>query len=271
MKNLYSLIAVAGAGFILISIYANSGGPAQNGNTATGAPGDGGTTCVSCHNNTGTFGTVSLDLHLVSAAGDTVTEYNGDSAYTVHVTVNNSAGTPAGYGFQMTNLIDSDDGNYNGWANPSANAQLSSTSGKNYVEHSGMSNTNTFSVGWTAPAAGNGSVTFYVGGNAVNGNGSNNGDRAAIDQFTYNEITTDTSANGLNDLAKTSLKVYPNPATNIIHLEDFEGQQVRLVNAMGQWTTLDVNQGTADVSRLAAGHYFLMSDDGQQLSSFIKQ
>ena len=88
--------------------------------------------------------------------------------------MSNSAGTPDGYGFSMI-CLDANDNNYNGWANASSNAQLSTSAGRNYVEHDGISSSNEFTVDWTAPSASTGDVTFYVGANAVNGADGNSG------------------------------------------------------------------------------------------------
>ena len=57
------------------------------------------------------------------------TEYIADSVYEIKITVSNSAGTPDGYGFSMI-CLDANDNNYNGWANASSNAQLSTSAGE---------------------------------------------------------------------------------------------------------------------------------------------
>lgn len=48
-------------------------------------------------------------------------------------------------------------------------------------------NSHTFAVKWTAPAAGAGDVTFYVIGNAANGNGRTSGDFVYVKQVTITE------------------------------------------------------------------------------------
>ena len=97
------------------------------------------------------LGNVSIDFEMTNASGAVVDAYKPDSVYSVKISVNNSMGTPAGYGFQMICLDDANDDNISGWSNPSSNAQLSTSAGRNYVEHDGISSTNVFAVDWTAP------------------------------------------------------------------------------------------------------------------------
>ena len=194
-----TLLGCAVIGITLLT--SNASGPASNGNRATGAPGDGSNTCVSCHNGNGNFGNVSIDLSMTDQNGNLKSEYVPDSVYEIKVTVNNSMGSPAGYGFQMI-CLDSDDDNYDGWDNPSSNAQLSTSASRDYVEHDGISSSNEFTVDWTAPSEGSGEITFYVGANAVNGTGGTDMDRAAIDNFSFDEKEEEGDPNSIEEVGK---------------------------------------------------------------------
>jgi hypothetical protein len=180
-----------------------------------------------------------------------------DSVYEVTVTVDNSMGAPVGYGFQMI-CLDSDDDNYNGWSNPSANAQLSTSAGRNYVEHDGISSSNTFSVDWTAPSEGTGEVTFYLGGNAVNGANGTGGDRAAIDAFSFDEMPADT-ATGIAMLPEPEFALFPIPAGDVIHVIGAEDGQQITVHSMNGAMVLRTNieGGTVSLSDLKPGFYLV--------------
>lgn len=187
-KFLYSIFALAIIAFVFSS---SSGGRATVANSGNiGAPGDPGTTCINCH-GTGTFGGNTTVLNVYEqGTTNLVTQYQGGVTYDVEVAISVATGTPAGYGFQMTVLEDGGNTMAGSFANPSANSQLVTLgSGRTYHEHGvgdGIttpplySPTGTFTTEWTAPAAGTGNITFYAGGNAVNGNGSNGDDDAAL-------------------------------------------------------------------------------------------
>lgn len=263
MRNKYPFIlsTLVLGGTILLQSY--SSGPAASNARATGAPGDGASTCVTCHNSGGSFGTINIDLEIEDDNGNAVTEYKADSSYLMTVTVNNSMGSPAGYGFQMICLEDDGNSNVPGWSNPSSNAQLSVSAGRNYVEHDGMSTSNEFSVHWTAPAAGMGDLTFYIGANAVNGNGQNSGDRAALTSVTISEIPSDTgdTTSGIFDVpTEASWSVFPNPAHEVIQVSGLPFQaQVAIYDVRGVRVRAASLQGNGQLALgdLEPGLYFV--------------
>lgn len=177
---------------LYLFLTSNSGGRASAaGQDNTGAPGSGGT-CGNCHGG-GSYGTVTLTIQVFQAGTLTpVTSYVGGTTYDMRVTVNNSAGSPAGYGFQMICLTTPGNTPVSlPYTNLASNVkQILFTSGglngKRYVEHQGVTNNNTFNFSWTAPAAGTGSVRFFASGNAVNGGGSS-GDNAGATTLTLAE------------------------------------------------------------------------------------
>ncbi len=168
----YFLLAVGVLGYIFMGNSSGRALAANDGNT--GAPGEGGLTCASCHNG-GAFGTLSEVLEIRDAGGNLVTEYIPGNTYTLTLAVSASMGTPAGYGFQMTELEDAGNTNSGTWQNLGANVQTANAGnvgGRVYIEHgNGTSASGTFTAEWVAPAAGTGSVTFYYTGNAVDGTG----------------------------------------------------------------------------------------------------
>lgn len=257
------------ASILLLQSY--SGGPAANGARATGAPGDGSTTCVSCHGS-GAFGTVSIDFTFVDANGNEQTEYVPDSTYDITVSVNHSMGNPAGFGFQMI-CLDADDNNYDGWENPSGNAQLSTLSSRNYVEHDGMSTTNEFTVEWTAPSENTGDVTFYIGGNAVNNANGSGGDGADTDKFEIKEKDGGQGGpNGLSEMVNNGFRLFPNPATGIINVEGLQISTSASILATDGTLIRKISARSTqvDISDLPKGWYILQSSE-RTSQRFIKQ
>ena len=230
-----------------------------------GAPGDGGNTCVTCHNNSGSFGNVSIDFEMTNASGAVVDAYKPDSVYSVKISVNNSMGTPAGYGFQMICLDDANDDNISGWSNPSSNAQLSTSAGRNYVEHDGISSTNVFAVDWTAPETATGDVTFYLGANAVNGANGNGGDRAKIDKFTITEAPADTIPTGLSKLENETIGFYPNPVSDVLYARHPDQSKVLIYHVNGALLgERNIEGNQLDVSDLETGIYFFQTHQSIQ-------
>ena len=99
-------IQLIGLGFSLLCLWvilsSSSAGRATAANTGnTGGPGET-ATCGSCHTG-GSYGTVSLQIQLFSSGTtNAVTSYTAGTLYDLRVTVNHTAGTPAGYGFRAT-------------------------------------------------------------------------------------------------------------------------------------------------------------------------
>ncbi len=277
MKRLYIFPAllIAVGGTILLQSYSN--GPAAQGFGATGAPGESGNNCVTCHSG-GSFNT-AVDIRLLDG-GNAVTEYEPGKTYDMEVEVTAASGTPSGYGFQLLSLLDSDNSNVSGWTNPSSNAKLSSANNRDYVEHNGTSATGTFSVEWTAPAAGSGDITFYGAGNAVNGNGATSGDSPIFGDLTIPEMVVDTvptdttdTTNSIYELDRMSLSIYPNPAIDVITItSDFNRTQVEILNINGQYvkSLVATRDERIDVSDLEPGIYFVRLEGTQRMERILK-
>ena len=192
---------------------------ANEGNT--GAPGDAVTTCISCHNG-GPIQT-GISIAFKDSAGNALTEYTPNHNYMVEVTLNPTAGSPNGYGFQMVALEDGGNTAISSWNNPANNVKISAANGRRYAEHNGVSTTETFEVYWTAPDTGTGGVTFYTAGNAVNSNGTTMGDGAAKTTLTITEAGGSGNPTGIELISIAKPTIYPNPATEYFFISNFSG------------------------------------------------
>lgn len=161
-------------------------GPAnRTGNGYTGAPGENGTVCASCH-FFGSYSEPQTILTLTDAiTGQLRQSYEPGREYIVSVRVNSNkigSGSNPRYGMQMTSL-DEDNMDIGLWSAPSNNAQISfaqvsnTTQMRAYVEHSLPSFTKIFSARWKAPLCSSDTVIFYHIGNAVNFDGGQSGDK----------------------------------------------------------------------------------------------
>jgi hypothetical protein len=231
---------IFGLAFIAFVFSSSSGGRATAANSGnTGAPGET-TTCVTCHNSGSSYNP-SLLINLYNQGTTTpVTSYAPGQIYDMQVVVNNSMGSPSGYGFQMVALNGSNS-NAGSWSTPSSNTKIATlNNGRSYVEQNGVGSLNTFTMKWTAPSSGTGNVTFYSAGNAVNGNGAISGDNGALNNLTINEMVVNISADvatniGLADINNngngTDLQVTFNAAANENTISQYRIMIVKQANA----------------------------------------
>lgn len=139
----------------------------------TGSPVSSGL-CMACHSG-GSFG-ANFQIEVRDAGNNVVTSYTPGAQYTVEYTVSASSGSPSGYGMQAAILDASNSNAGNQTTVNTANTQVSIVGGRQLLEQQGASTTGFFSVDWTAPSAGTGTVTLYGNGIAINGNGGTSGD-----------------------------------------------------------------------------------------------
>jgi len=133
----------------------------------TGAPGQ--SQCSGCH---GTNSPMSAEINFMNPDGDV---YEPGETYDVEISI----GAPFAnkYGFSMIswNSVDVFVGD---WIASGNNTQV--YGGGNYIGHDmapgGQGGNTSYTVQWTAPAAGTGDVTLYAGTVAGNGNGATSGD-----------------------------------------------------------------------------------------------
>jgi len=219
---------LVGSLFVLLGVLilqSHSDGRANRDRDNTGAPGGqmGGNgmsiTCQNCHEN-GTF-EVGLDLELLDADDQVVTEYIPNEVYTAKVRIATLSGdSPSGYGFQMVSLVDSDNSDINGWtdAEHSDNVQLvlANSTGRVYAEHNNISTTNEFTAQWTAPAEDSGDISFYIAGIGANGNGASSGDHAPTPiRLTFAESK---STNTISLDPEIELSIFPNPTAEFLNI-----------------------------------------------------
>lgn len=218
LRFLAVLLPFAAALFFL----GNSSGPAANGNFYTGAPGaSGGTenTCSTCHNS-GSFGEPAIDVSFALDGNPVgLTGYTPGATYRVTVAIGHGNTAPAAYGFssQFLNTANSPATPVGTPANPDGATRISNGSGdRKYIEHSASNQDSTFSFDWTAPAAGAGTVNYYVVGNLVNLNGGTSGDNGSTSPTI---ITLRESApSGIRNFAAIPHTLFPNPTTGAASL-----------------------------------------------------
>ncbi len=277
MKQIIYIFASVATLFLYMG---NTGGPANVQQIGyTGSPVDQSATCNSCHNG-GNYG-ASANLEVFDATGTTtVTNYELGKQYTIRLTISISTGNPAGYGFQMIDLRQSNNVNVKGFlptAQQTAGIAVNTitSTGNIYAEHSSRLNTKIINVKWKAPSTNLGVIVFYAAANAVNGNGDISGDNpTSATSVQLSPMTT-----GINELAEhLSIQLSPNPTpTNVlvsldskvskalkILITDISGRIVLSEN----WTVaVGQNQRFLDMQTFAKGAYMVQVVDNQNIVS----
>jgi hypothetical protein len=163
-KEILMLFVALAVIFTAAFVGGTSNGPPDE---HTGAPGENDCT-VGCHNsysvNSGD-GSLSID--------DVPTQYNPEQTYSLSVTIEDPG--QQRWGFEITVLDSSNSKAGILTVTDSANTQLSSTSGRDYIKHTSAGTFDGTSDGpvswnfdWTAPSSLTGTVTFFAAGNAAN-------------------------------------------------------------------------------------------------------
>ena len=106
-----------------------------------------------------------------------------------------------------------------------------------------------------------GEIAGDLNGDGILSAGEVNGDANG------NGILDNGEVNAIDEYAFSTLKLYPNPAQNIINIKSEEFVTVAIYNLIGeQMDILSVNDGTkisCDVSHLKAGLYLVALEDGE--------
>src|SRR5229473_1097374 len=172
------------AGILPTGAVAHSYGPPPR---VTGAPGDNSRACTQCHSSSAlNSGTGSVKILLQSGLF-----YVPGVKQRVAVQVTDPV--QQRWGFELTARLNSDlEKGQAGDFTPIDNmtqvicedsAPKPCVSGPSFIQHTSASTRNgttggaTFQFEWTPPATNAGPVTFFVAGNAANGNGSSTGDQ----------------------------------------------------------------------------------------------
>lgn len=181
---------------------ASSFGPIDG---VTGAPGEG--TCVMCHTTYPlNSGAGSLAITGIGAT------YTPGTAYPVEVTLADPDAMR--WGFELT-ALDEAGATVGSFVLPPT-LQQSTTGNRTYVKHTvdathfGQTGSSSWQFTWNAPATGTGQVTFYVAGNAANGNFINTEDRIYAHSFAYPEFDPQVAVDDALPVARL-IGNHPNP------------------------------------------------------------
>lgn len=248
---------------LALFLMSNKGGRTTG---TTGAPGESGSTCASCHNG-GNF-TADIDVSLANANGNLVTDYIAGQEYDLTVTL---AGTGAvGYGFQLVPLTESNDEMAGSWSNLGDKVREQADLSRTYIVQSDRKENGIFTAKWTAPVEGSGSVNFYATGIAANGNNGTSGDQPVITEVSFGEGTS-TSIKELN----FDISIFPNPTTDFINVNTAQEVDYIISSIEGrtlQSSTSSRSNHNIDVSAYESGIYLISVLDGDKIStrSFIK-
>jgi len=152
----------------------------QNGSASTegvftGAPGEMGATCGTCHSNPGAYGFVSIDIEMFTLNGTSTISYVQGNSYDIVITIGAEVGTPKAYGFQAVVLDDSNN-NAGSLSAESGIISIETVNGRLYAEQNTPSTSNVFTMRWKAPTTSLDRVTFYASGTTVNLDGLRTGD-----------------------------------------------------------------------------------------------
>jgi uncharacterized protein (TIGR03437 family) len=190
-KNKIVFIKVATIAAVVPILMMGFSGGADPGNA--GAPGDQTCARAGCHAGTATTGRgVSIDF------GSQGATYTPGQAQTWTIRVDGAQ--TAGYGFQVTARLASDERNAQAGAFEAVDgtAQVICRDGRvktstnpcrsdaliEYPTHTAASRTGSWMLRWTPPATASGDIKVYVVGNAVNLNGQPSGDQVFTNSFT---------------------------------------------------------------------------------------
>ncbi|HIF46252.1 MAG TPA: hypothetical protein EYQ73_05600 [Candidatus Poseidoniales archaeon] len=147
----------------------------------------------SCHYGSGS--TVSLT--------GTPTDYTPGQTYSLIISVSSSSGSKGGFSLVV---------NKGAFSNPGTSAKVNSQDTRE-ATHSNA-NQRSWTLDWTAPTSGSGTAAFSYAGNAVNGDGTNNGDAPSTGSKNVPEGSGSNNAPSASGVA-----ISPNPAGTIDTLQ----------------------------------------------------
>lgn len=275
-RNILATLAIlATTGLIIKSSYSKDDGIAGR----TTAPGE--QTCLpSCHTG-----------NVLNATGGSITvtcptmpgwAYTPGQTYLVEVTVARTGVNLYGFALEALTANGTNAGSFihvnptETWTKSATVSGVSRNAATHKLNGGIGTGTKTFSINWVAPATNVGPVTFYVCGNAANGNGTASGD------FIYTKtqpLTVSTASISSPDEVLNGVNVFPNPAASLFNVSfnttEKEPVKVEVYNISGQFQELLLNTEeqpgkhtyTFDVQkRYAAGLYLLKVAAGNKIS-----
>ncbi|HHT9107252.1 MAG TPA: Reeler domain-containing protein [Candidatus Wunengus sp. YC64] len=165
----YVVLVIGIMGISVSTLFAYSSGPLDG---RTGSPADDLKTCndIGCHNNYAlNSGSAAFSI---SAPGS----YTLGETLSVSISFGNSS--TAKHGFELS-ALDTSNNHVGTFSSVDGDGNTQTNNG-DYIKHtsagSSQSGNASWNVNWTAPADGEGVVTFYAAGNEANGDGTNQGD-----------------------------------------------------------------------------------------------
>lgn len=179
-----TLLVLFFAGLGVDMAFTNGGG-APDGHT--GAPGE--SNCTDCHNSF-TLNSGTATRSFVLNGDPNLTAYVPGQVYTVSYTINQTGITKFGFSAVAKRSNGNSAGSF--IATSPTQTQLSG----NYITHTAggtaasSAGQKVWNFSWTAPAAGAGTVTFYVAGNATNADNSSSGDRIYTNSYAFTEAAS---------------------------------------------------------------------------------
>ncbi len=275
-KQLLLIPIVAGISWLALTGYSNgpfAGGAGNHtgsaGSTANCSTGGG------CH-NTNTSSTTG-GIGVTTLTNGIVTKYTPGTTYKVVITAANTTASLPKCGFQASCVKASATSTQAGsFTSTASNISVVPFGSLQFVEHnksiaaavsSGNNNTYQVSFNWTAPPAGTGMVRFYATFNAVNGNTTSSGDQP--NNLPTYDLDEAASATGVATVKPGALAVYPNPATDALHLK-LSGTGsclVRIFDITGGSIAVEsaavVNgEASVGVAALKPGNYYILAEQG---------
>jgi hypothetical protein len=251
---LYSLLLIP-ALFLLVAF---SGGAPE---ARTGSPLDG-NNCTICHTGTAIQAENWISTNIPPEG------WEPGNTYTITVTVIDLIAER--YGFEIT----SETGTEKTGTWVITDATRTQLTGSAFVTHTlagtaPVGNPNSWTVDWTSPASGTGTVGFYAAVNVTNNNSSTSGDDIFVTMLSVPESTIGIAENQL----QTKVEVYPNPATTQLNMTLPVNSEIRIFDNNGREVmhrTSSNETEVFDVSTLVNGMYFVhVMNNGQTASRSI--
>ena len=244
----------------------------------TGSPGE--STCTGCH--TGSVLNDGTGLVTISSTDLINWQYTPGQTYSIDVNVSRTGNSLFGFDCECLNSNNQDEGTFivTNSETQILNATVSNVIRKNMVHTlngGNTANSHTFSFNWTAPSTNIGDVTFYVTGNAANGNSITSGDHI----YSTSQLVIP-AINGIlsNTQNNNNFSVYPNPAQDHIsvtytalvnekasvRLFSMSGQVIEITQqqqqSMGNTPTIEVQ-----IPEIPKGVYLIQLENGASLST----
>ena len=256
IMKIKSTLVVLGVCFIWLTSVSNRLGRANlTGGGSTTAPGETGQYCgaFGCHFSDAFD--VEAKLQLLSLDSMPVSVYTPGEEYIISVDADRT-GFPTAYGFQIVGLSSQDDSGLAGFHDFPERVREVMINDRQYVEQSNRIPQIPIYLNWTAPEEGTGTVDFYAVVNAVDGNGTSNGDGA---DSTRLQIPEDIMSSNEALSLDYNVSIFPNPASdNLVVQADKAFNRAEIINVSGQ-KVMDLNTGNQqiDISSLKPGIYIL--------------